>query len=101
MGLKLSIVRLCQKARVETLAKVAEERSLNIIPPYDDARIIAGQGTIGIELNQQVPGLDYVLVPIGGGGLVSGIAIAYQELSPKTKIIAVEPEAANDSYLSS
>lgn len=62
-----------------------------------DPRVISGQGTIGIELFKQVPNLDLVVVPVGGGGLISGIATAMKHLNPDIKIIGAEPEAVDDT----
>lgn len=69
----------------------AEKQKLPYISPYNDIDIIIGQGTIGCEINRQVPNLDAVFVPLGGGGLLSGIAIYLKSVSPKTKIIACSP----------
>ena len=62
-----------------------------LVHPYDDPLVIAGQGTVGLELVEQVPDLDVVIVPVGGGGLISGITVAVKALRPGTRIIAVEP----------
>ncbi|ENB9477979.1 threonine ammonia-lyase [Acinetobacter baumannii] len=70
--------------------RVAQEESLTIIHPFDDAEIIAGQGTIALEMLEAVPDLDILVVPIGGGGLISGIAIAAKTINPKIKIIGVQ-----------
>ena len=70
------------------------------IPPYDDPFIMAGQGTIGLEILEQVENVDAIIVPIGGGGLLSGISDCIKETNPKIKVIGVEPELANDTYLS-
>lgn len=70
------------------------------IPPYDHRHTIAGQGTIGLELMEQIPDVDIIVVPIGGGGLISGILIAVKHLNPQVKVIGVEPENANDTKLS-
>ncbi|TMD30699.1 MAG: threonine/serine dehydratase [Chloroflexi bacterium] len=77
--------------------RLAVERGLSIIPPYDDDRIIAGQGTCGLEIVEDLPDVAAVLVPIGGGGLASGVAAAVRELRPSTKVIGVEPELAADA----
>jgi threonine dehydratase len=81
--------------------RVAEERAvrdgLAIIPPYDDDRIIAGQGTVGLEIAEALPDLAAVIVPIGGGGLASGVAVAVRALVPEARIIGVEPELAADA----
>jgi len=76
------------------MREIAEETGRVIIHPYDDPLVIAGQGTVGLELVEQVPELDVVLVPIGGGGLISGIAVAVKALRPGARIIGVEPELA-------
>src|SRR6201992_2300398 len=68
-----------------------------MIPPYDDAAVVAGQGTIGLEIAADLASLDGVLVPVRGGGLVSGIATAVKALSPGTRVIGVEPELAGDA----
>ncbi len=70
--------------------RVAQEESLTIIHPFDDAEIIAGQGTIALEMLAAVPELDILVVPIGGGGLISGIAIAAKSINPKIKVIGVQ-----------
>lgn len=77
------------KARAHEIAK---ERGLAYIDGYDDPAIIAGQGTMGIEIIEQVPDLDAVIVPVGGGGLIAGVALAVKTLRPHVKIIAVEAE---------
>jgi len=77
--------------------EIARSRGLAIIPPYDDARIIAGQGTVGLEIAEDLPSVAAVLVPIGGGGLASGVAVAVRALAPGARIIGVEPELAADA----
>ena len=77
--------------------RLMEERGLVLVPPYDDDRVIAGQGTIGIEIVEDVPDLAAVLVPIGGGGLASGIASAVKLLRPEVRVVGVEPELAADA----
>jgi threonine dehydratase len=71
----------------------ADETGARMIHPYDDPDIIIGQGTLGLELMAQVPDVDTVVIPVGGGGLISGSAIAIKELRPKTRIIGVSAEA--------
>jgi threonine dehydratase len=80
-----------RKARAEAIAK--KER-LAIVPPFDHRHIIAGQGTVGLEIAREWPDVDVVLVPIGGGGLASGVAAAVKRLVPKARVIGVEPEGA-------
>jgi threonine dehydratase len=77
--------------------RLAAERGLVLIPPYDDDRVIAGQGTCGLEIAEDVPDLALVLVPIGGGGLASGVAVAVRALRPEALVIGVEPELAADA----
>ncbi len=86
-----------RKILVESLAA---EHGYTIIPPYDHPDVIAGQGTAALELIQDVGPLDYLLVCCGGGGLLSGCAIAASGAAPACKVIGVEPEVANDAYLS-
>jgi len=80
--------------------KLAEEKGMTLIPPYDHADVIAGQGTAAKELFEEVGELDYFFVCLGGGGLLSGSALATRALSPKCKLYGVEPEAGNDGQLS-
>jgi threonine dehydratase len=80
--------------------KLAEERGMTLIPPYDHADIIAGQGTAVKELIEEVGELDALFVPLGGGGLLSGSALAARALSPRCRIYGVEPEAGNDGQQS-
>ena len=83
--------------REELGAKLALERGLTVIPPYDHADIIAGQGTVALELHEQAPGLDVLLAPCGGGGLLSGCAVATKALNPQCLVIGVEPSVADDA----
>ena len=76
--------------------RLAHERGLTLIPPYDHPHIIAGQGTAVRELIEEVGALDYLFVPCGGGGLLSGSAIAANALSPACKVVGVEPAAGDD-----
>jgi threonine dehydratase len=71
-----------------------EENSMTFIPPFDDPRIIEGQGTVGLEILEDLSEIDYVFVPVGGGGLSSGVGSYFKTYSPKTKIIGIEPEGA-------
>ena len=80
--------------------KLAEEQGMTLIPPYDHADVIAGQGTAAKELFEEVGELDYFFVCLGGGGLLSGSALATRALSPKCKLYGVEPEAGNDGQQS-
>jgi threonine dehydratase len=77
--------------------RLVAERGLILIPPYDDDRIIAGQGTVGLEIAEEVPDLAAVLVPIGGGGLASGVVVAVKAMHPRARVVGVEPELAADA----
>jgi threonine dehydratase len=88
------------EARLETAGKLADAHGLTMIPPFDDPRIIAGQGTLGLEIVQDCPEVDVVLVPVGGGGLIAGVAAAVKRLRPEAKVIGVEPELAADARAS-
>jgi threonine dehydratase len=83
-----------RKIRAEALAA---EFGYVIIPPYDDLDIIAGQGSCGLEIVEDRPDVDLVLVPVGGGGLLSGVAAAVKLTRPETRVIGVEPELASDA----
>jgi threonine dehydratase/serine racemase len=87
-------------AREETAARIVRETGATLIPPYDHSDVIAGQGTIALELAMDVNDLDAVIVPVGGGGMVSGIALAMRELSPQVKVIGAEPKGADDAAMS-
>lgn len=76
---------------------LAIERGLTLVPPYDDAEIIAGQGTCGLEICEDLPDVAEVVVPVSGGGLISGIAAAVKALAPEARIVGVEPEDAADA----
>jgi len=77
--------------------RLAADRGLAIIPPFDDDRIIAGQGTCGLEIVEDLPEVAAVLVPVGGGGLASGVAAAIRRVRPSARIVGVEPELAADA----
>lgn len=86
--------------RIPKAIELAAENKGMFIPPYDDPYIIAGQGTLGLEILEQVPNVDIIVVPVGGGGLISGILTAVKETNPYVQVIGVEPDTANDTYLS-
>lgn len=77
------------KAEAERLS---EQHGYTFVPPFDHPLVIAGQGTIGMEMLQQNGHLDYIFVPVGGGGLAAGVAVLVKQLMPEIKVIAVEPE---------
>lgn len=96
-------VEMCGTTSGERLPRaqqIAEQENGIYIPPYDDPFIMAGQGTIGLEILEQLDHIDAIIVPIGGGGLISGILTTIKETNPKIKVIGVEPAIANDTYLS-
>jgi len=80
--------------------KYTEENGMVFIPPFDDLKIIEGQGTVGIEILEDLSDIDYLFLPIGGGGLCSGVGSYFKTYSPKTKIIGLEPEGAPAMYQS-
>ena len=84
-------------ARLAATAEIAAQRGAASIPPFDDRRVIAGQGTVGLEIAADCPGVDLVVVPVGGGGLIAGVATAVRSLCPGAVVIGVEPELAADA----
>jgi len=99
-GAEVVFVGPASEERRQRAESIAAEQGLTVIPPYDDDRIIAGQGTCGLEIAEDVADLGAVLVPIGGGGLASGVAAAIRALHPRARIIGVEPELAADARAS-
>jgi threonine dehydratase len=96
-GAEIVVVGPASDERQARAEAIAAERGLAIIPPFDDDRIIAGQGTAGLEILEDLPSTGLVLVPVGGGGLASGVATAVKELRPDVRVIGVEPELAADA----
>ena len=87
-----------QETTRETLAQaLLQENAMTLIPPYDHEDVVAGQGTAALEFHEQVPGLDLLLAPCGGGGLLSGTAVATKNVAPQCKVIGIEPELADDA----
>lgn len=84
-------------SREETFAKVQAETGADFVHPYNDPRVIAGQGTCSYELIEQTGGLDMVVAPIGGGGMISGTCLTLSVMAPDTEVIAAEPEQADDA----
>jgi threonine dehydratase len=89
-----------RESREEIGGKLAAETGAAIVPPYDHPWTVAGQGTLALELLEEVPELDTIVAPLGGGGLLSGVSIAAKGIEPALKIFGVEPEVANDWALS-
>jgi threonine dehydratase len=96
-GAEIVFVEPTMEARHSTADRLAGAHGYVLIPPYDDARVIAGQGTVGLEIVAGAPAVDVVLVPVGGGGLISGVATAVKAVRPKAKVVGVEPELAADA----
>ncbi len=99
-GAEIVFCKPTLEARERALAEVVARTGAAFIHPYNDLRVITGQGTAAIELCEQVQDLDLVVAPVGGGGLLSGTAVAVTLVSPKTAVIAAEPERADDAYRS-
>ena len=96
-------VTLCEptlQARTETAARIQQESGATLVHPYDHPDVIAGQGTIAVELLDQVSDLEAIIAPLGGGGLLSGIALAAHELKPELRVYGAEPLGADDAYRS-
>ncbi|HUD25658.1 MAG TPA: pyridoxal-phosphate dependent enzyme [Burkholderiaceae bacterium] len=93
-------VVLCEptlEARENTLERVIADTGASVVHPYNDLRVMAGQGTTAVELIESVADLDVIFCPVGGGGLLSGVAVAAKNISPSIRIIGVEPAAADDA----
>jgi threonine dehydratase len=86
-----------RESREEVAAEIAADRGLTLIRPFDDYDVMAGQGTAGLELTEQVPGLDLVVVPVGGGGLAAGVSTAVKGQLAGTAVVGVEPASASDT----
>lgn len=94
LGAEVVLVRATEReSRAET---IAADRGLALIPPYDHPDVIAGQGTVGLEIAEDLPTVDTVLVPVSGGGLISGVAVAVKAIHPAARVVAVEPALAAD-----
>ena len=100
LGAEIVLVGPASEDRIRRAEELEKERGLVPVPPYNDEKIIAGQGTIGLEILEDGKAPDLILVPIGGGGLISGIATAVKESRSGTKIVGVEPELAADAQAS-
>jgi threonine dehydratase len=99
-GAQIFLCQPSEAGREERMAEVLEETSATFVHPSNDPLVIAGQGTAALELLEEVPDLDVVMAPVGGGGLLSGTALAVAGLSPDTRVIGAEPEGADDAYRS-
>ena len=96
-------ITLCEPtllAREEGLRAIVARSGAEVVHPYNDYRVIAGQGTAALELCEDIASLDVVIAPVGGGGLLSGTALTVAAVSPATRVIAAEPELADDAWRS-
>ncbi|MBP1692411.1 MAG: putative serine/threonine dehydratase [Chloroflexi bacterium] len=97
------IITLCEPtlaARESTQAQVVADTGATVVHPYNNEHVIAGQGTAALELLHDIPNLNVILAPVGGGGLLSGTAIAATEVTPRIRVIGAEPEGADDAFRS-
>jgi threonine dehydratase len=100
LGAEIVLVGPGSEERKNKAEELAAQHGYAIVPPYNDEKIIAGQGTIGMEILEDFPEVEAVLAPVGGGGLISGVAAAIKLTNPKVKVIGVEPELAADAQAS-
>src|SRR5271167_4110844 len=100
LGAEIVFVGPASAERMQKAEELAREHGYCIVPPYNDEHIIAGQGTTGLEILEDCPSVELVLVPVGGGGLVSGVASAIKLSGSSAKVVGVEPELANDAQQS-
>jgi threonine dehydratase len=94
LGARIELAGTTTQDRMDRALEIAAETGATLVPPYDDPVIIAGQGTAGVEIAEQLPEVGTVVVPVGGGGLSAGVATAVKLLVPRARVIAVEPECA-------
>lgn len=99
-GAEIIFCKPTLQAREEGLAKVIERTGATFVHPYNNYKVIAGQGTVSLELLQKISGLNTVITPVGGGGLLSGTALTVSELLPMANILAAEPSGADDAFRS-
>ena len=97
LGAKIVECEARIESREKTLLEVQDSTGATVIHPYNDYKIMSGQGTVALEFLEQKPDLDMVLVPIGGGGLISGIAVTVSEIAPKINVVGTEPALADDA----
>jgi len=94
LGARVELAGTTTQDRMERALEIARETGGTLVPPYDDATIVAGQGTAGLEIVEDLPAVRTVLVPVGGGGLSAGVAAAVKLLAPDARVVGVEPEYA-------
>src|SRR5208337_4888577 len=97
LGAEVVDVGLASSERLAVAEELVRKHGYVVIPPYDDDQIIAGQGTCGLEIVEELPDVDLVVSPVSGGGLLSGVATAVKRLRPEAKVYGVEPELAGDT----
>jgi threonine dehydratase len=95
-GAEVRLYDRAEESRERIAGEIVANEGRILVPPFDDVAVIAGQGTAGLELLEDVPDLDAVLTPLGGGGLLSGVAVAVKALRPAARVFGVEPEAGDD-----
>jgi len=95
-GAELVLYDPATEDRESVATRISQQRGAELVPPFDDERVMAGQGTLALELLEDVPNLDLLLVPVGGGGLLSGCATVMRAERPQSKVYGVEPQGAND-----
>lgn len=100
LGAEIVTVGPASTERLQKAEELAQQHGYVIVPPYNDEQIIAGQGTVGLEILEDCPDVDLVLLPSGGGGLISGVSAAIKLSGSKAKVVGVEPELANDAQQS-
>jgi threonine dehydratase len=94
LGARIELAGTATHERLEKAEEICEAQGMTLVPPYDDPTIIAGQGTVGLEIVADLPDVDTVLVQVGGGGLSAGVSTAVKLLAPGARVIAVEPKTA-------
>jgi threonine dehydratase len=94
LGARIVLAGTTTKDRMDRALEIIEDEGLTLVPPFDDPTIITGQGTLGLEIVEDCPLVETVLVPVGGGGLSAGVAAAIKQLRPSARVIAVEPSGA-------
>ena len=100
LGAEIVTVGPASAERMQKAEELASQHGYVVVPPYNDEQIIAGQGTVGLEILEDCPEVDLVLVPTGGGGLISGVSAALKLRGSRARVIGVEPELANDAQQS-
>ena len=100
VGAEIILYNRYEEDRVAIAEEIRDRENRTLVPPFDDPLIIAGQGTIGLEIDEQADQLDFIVAPVGGGGLISGVALALAEKRPGVVFIGAEAESSNKTFLS-